>query len=209
MNQRHPDFIDGSFEFFFFDPVFIPLAGLALGLLWLITVRRLDPRWGTWHFAARLITGFPPLFTIVVSPVITYFYLCGSLSSLTASLILSSGFGEPVSQGFFLGSMKAVEWACSCITPFVFSAFLVSLRLPLRCCFVLTLSHTLVAGYRTAKYIHTESGLSSTINSGPAILERFEIADGLLPIAAFAAFVFWNQRKSARTPSTRTHPAGA
>lgn len=206
MNQREPQFTEGGFEF---DPVLIPLAGLALGWLWLMAVQRLDSRWGTWRFAARLITGFPPLFTVVVSPLITYFYLCGSLSSLTASLILSSGSGGPVSQGFFLGSMKAVEWSCSFIAPFVFSAYLVSLQLPLRCCFVLTLSHSLVAGYRTAKYIHTESGLSSTINSGPAILERFEITDGLVPIAAFAAFVFWHHRKSARTPSTQAHPISA
>jgi hypothetical protein len=206
MNQRVPQFTEGGFEF---DPVLIPLAGLAFGWLWLMAVQRLDLRWGTWRFAARLITGFPPLFTVVVSPVITYFYLCGSLSSLTASLILSSGSGGPVSQGFFLGSMKVVEWSCSVIAPFVFSAYLVSLQLPLRCCFVLTLSHSLVAGYRTAKYIHTESGLSSTINSGPAILERFEIFDGLVPIAAFAAFVFWHHRKSAGKEGAQEYPARA
>lgn len=206
MNQSEPQFTEGGIEF---DPVLIPLAGLALGWLWLMAVQRLDSRWGTWRFAALLITGFPPLFTVVVSPLITYFYLCGSLSSLTASLILSSGFGEPVSQGFFLGSMKVVEWSCSFIAPFVFSAYLVSLRLPLRCCFVLTLSHTLVAGYRTAKYIHTESGLSSTIYSGPAILERFEITDGLVPIAAFAAFVFWHHCKNERKEVTQEHPTSA
>lgn len=199
MNQRHPDFIGGSFEF---DPVFIPLTGLALGLLWLIAVRGLDLRWGTWHFAARLITGFPPLFTVVVSPVITYFYLCGSLSSLTASLICGSGSGEPLSQGLFLGSMKAVEWSCSFIAPFVFSAYLMSLRVPLQCCFVLTLSHALVAGYRTAKYIHKESGLSSTIESGPTILGSFEIIDGMVPLAAFAAFVLLYRHKTA---SKTTH----
>ena len=195
MNQPKLNFTEGGFEF---DPVLIPLAGLALGVLWLIAIKRLVSRWGTSRFAGRLITGFPPLFTVVVSPVITYFYLCGSLSSVTASLIFSSGFGEPASQGFFLGSMEAVEWSCSLIAPFAFSAYLVSLKLPLRCCFFLTLSHSLVAGYRTAKYTHIESGLSSTIKSGPAILGRFEIVDGLVPLAAFTAFLLWHHRKSAR-----------
>ncbi len=195
MIQRDPHTTDRGFEF---DPVLIPLVGLVLGLLWLIAIKRLDSRWGTWRFTGWLITGFPPLFTVVMSPVITYFYLCGSLSSLTASLILSSGSGGPASQDFFLGSMATVERACSLVAPFVFSAYLVSLRLPLQCCFVLTLSHSVVAGYRTAKYTHMESGLSSTIVSGPAILGRFEIVDGLVPLAAFTAFLLWHHRKSAR-----------
>lgn len=190
-----------------FDPVFLPLAALGFSWLWLIIVKRLDSRWGTWRFAGQLITAFPPLFTVVVSPVITYFCLCGSFSSLTSCLILSSGFGGPVSKGVFLGSMKAVEWTCSFIAPFVFSAYLVTLRLPLRCCFMLTLSHALVAGYRTAKYIHTESGLSSTIRSGPQIVESFDIVDGLVPIAAFAVFLFWHHRKNTPTPGMEAHPA--
>lgn len=206
MNQREPQFTEGGFEF---DPVLIPLAGLALGWLWLMAVQRLDSRWGTWRFAARLITGFPPLFTVVVSPLITYFYLCGSLSSLTASLILSSGSGGPVSQGFFLGSMKAVEWSCSFISPLALSAYLVRIRLSLSHCFVLALSHALVAGYRTAKYTYTEIGLSRHIGSGPKLLEHFEVTDGLVPIAAFAAFVFWHHRKNARKEVTQAHPTSA
>lgn len=202
MNPGETHLTEGGFEF---DPVFVPLAGLAMGWLWLMAVKRLDSRWETWRFAGRLITGFPPLFTVLVSPVLTYFYLCGCLSSITASLILSSSAGGQVSQDFFLGSMKLVEWSCSSIAPFFFSAYLLSLQLPLRCCWILTLSHALVAGYRSAKYLHTESGLSSTIYSGPAILGKFDIADGLVPIAAFAVFVFWHHRKSARKADAQEH----
>jgi hypothetical protein len=202
MNPPNPGITESVFELDF-DPILVPLAGLGLGILWLITTQRLDSRWGTWRFAARLITGFPPLFTVLVSPVITYFYLCGSLSAITASLIHSGGSGEPVPKEFFLGMMKAVEWFCSFISPLVLSDYLVRIRLSFSHCFVLALSHALVAGYRTAKYTYTEIGLSQHFVSGPKVLEQFEMIDGLVPIAAFAAFVFWHNRKNARKQGTQ------
>jgi hypothetical protein len=192
-----------------FDPVAIPLAGILCGLIWLIAVKRLDSRWGTWRFLERIIAGFPPLFTVIVSPLLTYFCICGALSSITATLLSWGSGGKPASAGIFLGTMKLLEWLCSFIGPFVFSVFLLRLRLPLQCCLVLALSHALVAGYRTAKYIVTRSddGLIVRIESGPRILDRFDLVDGLVPLAAFAAVVLWHRRRRQHISMDITNPS--
>ncbi len=172
-------------------PFFI--VAVALLVTFLLLKKKYDFS-GTWM---RLIKKFAPFWLTFFPAFITYFFVCGSASALMFIGYRGITGKENFNRDHFLILENLVEFSCSLIMPFIYFKILKKYSFHLFWMMIITLVHSIVAGYRDAKLIYldplTHDG--NTVQSGPLILDHFEYLDAIFPIISFVIFYFLVYRK--------------
>ncbi len=140
----------------------------------------------------ELIKKTGPLFLVFFPVIFTYLFVCGAISAVMVMVYTSLMGKDNMDRDSFLLMEDCVEFLCSFLVPLLYYKIITKREIPFFWTILITLTHTLVAGYRDAKYIYepaTKAG-KSHFESGPIILSEIQWLDASIPLIAFLVFLF-------------------
>jgi hypothetical protein len=180
-----------------------PLLLLAALIFLLITLNR---RYQFIEIWIKTIKRYAPLWLVFFPAMITYFFVCGSLSALVVVIYSNVTEHDGIDGEAFLLFEKGVEYLCSFFMPLLYFRLLEKHKFQSYWALIITVVHMLAAGYRDAKLVILEPSTTSTAHfeSGPKILTEIQLLDALIPLVSYLVFLLLFQRKNQKNSSIAT-----